>query len=361
MNDPSIVPTRYWHSLPDSGRVQCDVCPRHCQLSEGQKGLCFVRACQDNQVVLTSYGRSSGYCIDPIEKKPLYHFLPGTPVLSFGTAGCNLTCAFCQNWEISKSREIDTLSDEAPPERIARAAAALDCRSVAFTYNDPVIFLEYAVDVARACRDTGVKTVAVTAGYICDEPRREFFSQLDAVNIDLKAFSDEFYRKTCGGELEPVLDTLRYLRHETDIWLEVTTLLIPGMNDSDEELDAASRFMSEELGPDVPWHFSAFHPDHKLRDRPQTSGEILTRACEIARNRGMRYVYTGNVHDESGGSTYCAQCGEQVIGRDWYVLTKWNLAAGHCGSCGAACPGVFEDTPGSWGARRQPVRLSDFV
>jgi pyruvate formate lyase activating enzyme len=361
MNDPSIVPTRYWHSLPDSGRVQCDVCPRHCQLSEGQKGLCFVRACQDNQVVLTSYGRSSGYCIDPIEKKPLYHFLPGTPVLSFGTAGCNLTCAFCQNWEISKSREIDTLCDEAPPDRIARAAAALDCRSVAFTYNDPVIFLEYAVDVARACRDTGIKTVAVTAGYICDEPRREFFSQLDAVNIDLKAFSDEFYRKTCGGELEPVLDTLRYLRHETDIWLEVTTLLIPGMNDSDEELDAASRFMSEELGPDVPWHFSAFHPDHKLRDRPPTSGDILTRACEIARNRGMRYVYTGNVHDESGGSTYCAQCGEQVIGRDWYVLTKWNLAAGHCGSCGAACPGVFEDTPGSWGARRQPVRLSDFV
>jgi pyruvate formate lyase activating enzyme len=360
MSDSSVVSTRYWQPLPDTGRVQCDVCPRHCQLNEGQRGLCFVRGCQDGQIVLTSYGRSSGYCIDPIEKKPLNHFLPGTPVLSFGTAGCNLACGFCQNWEISKSREVDTLSDQAPPERIARAADALGCRSVAFTYNDPVIFLEYAVDVARSCHERGIKSVAVTAGYVCDEPRREFFASIDAANVDLKAFTEGFYKKTCGGELAPVLDTLRYLRHETDVWLEVTTLLIPGMNDSDEELDAASRFMSEELGRDVPWHFSAFHPDHKLRDRLRTPGETLTRAREIARNRGMRYVYTGNVHDESGGSTYCAQCGDQIIGRDWYVLTRWNLEAGRCGTCGTACPGVFDDVPGNWGSRRQPVQLSDF-
>jgi pyruvate formate lyase activating enzyme len=352
--------TRYWQRLPDSGRVQCDVCPRHCQLNEGQRGLCFVRACRGGEVVLESYGRSSGYCVDPIEKKPLNHFLPGTPVLSFGTAGCNLACAFCQNWEISKSREVDTLSDEAPPSRIAKAALELGCRSVAFTYNDPVIFLEYAVDVARACREVGIKTVAVTAGYVCDAPRREFFAQIDAANVDLKAFSDAFYRKTCSGELEPVLDTLRYLKHETDTWLEVTTLLIPGMNDSDEELALASRFMFEELGPDVPWHFTAFHPDHKLRDRPRTPGETLSRAREIARDQGMRYVYTGNVNDESGGSTYCAECGERVIGRDRYVLTEWKLGAGHCDHCGATCPGVFDEQPGDWGARRLPVRLSDF-
>jgi pyruvate formate lyase activating enzyme len=353
--------TRYWQRLTGTDRVQCDVCPRHCQLKEGQRGLCFVRACRGGEVVLESYGRSSGYCVDPIEKKPLNHFLPGTSVLSFGTAGCNLACRFCQNWEISKSREVDTLSDEAPPALIARAAAALGCSSVAFTYNDPVIFLEYAVDVARACTAVGIKTVAVTAGYICDAPRREFFAEIDAANVDLKAFSDGFYRKTCGGELEPVLDTLRYLKHETDVWLEVTTLLIPGMNDSDEELHAASRFMFEELGADVPWHFTAFHPDHKLRDRPRTPSETLSRAREIARNHGMHYVYTGNVRDEAGGSTYCAACGERVIGRDGYVLTEWKLGAGRCDACGADCPGVFDLRPGDWGSRRLPVRLADFA
>ena len=360
MSESSTVATRYWQRLPDSGRVQCDVCPRHCQLKEGQQGLCFVRACRGGEIVLESYGRSSGYCVDPIEKKPLNHFLPGTPVLSFGTAGCNLACAFCQNWDISKSREIDTLSDEAPPDRIARAAVALGCRSVAFTYNDPVIFLEYAIDVARACSAVDIKTVAVTAGYVCDAPRREFFSEIDAANVDLKSFSDAFYRKTCSGELEPVLDTLRYLKHETDVWLEVTTLLIPGMNDSDEELRAASRFMYEELGADVPWHFTAFHPDYKLRDRPRTPSQTLSRARNIARDQGLRYVYTGNVHDESGGSTYCAECGERVIGRDWYVLTEWKLSGGCCDYCGAPCPGVFDHQPGDWGSRRLPVRLSDF-
>jgi len=361
--DPSsaVVSTRYWHRREDDDRVQCDVCPRACRLKEGQQGLCFVRARQNDEIVLTSYGRSSGYCVDPIEKKPLHHFLPGTPVLSFGTAGCNLTCSFCQNWDISKSRELDTLADEAPPERIARAAEQLGCRSVAYTYNDPVIFLEYAVDVAQACKERGIKSVAVTAGYICDEPRRELFSHMDAVNVDLKAFSEDFYFELCSGALQPVLDTLLYLKHETDVWLEVTTLLIPGQNDSREELEAASRWMSEELGADVPWHFSAFHPDYKMRETPQTSIEILARAREIALAHGMRYVYTGNVHDQQGGSTWCTGCGEQLIGRDWYVLTAWNLdAEGCCTSCGEPCAGVFEPKPGSWGSRRMPVRLADF-
>lgn len=357
----SIVPTRYWHRLP-SGDVQCDVCPRHCKLNEGQRGLCFVRARQNDGIVLTTFGRSSGFCVDPIEKKPLNHFLPGTPVLSFGTAGCNLTCRFCQNWDISKSREIDTLSDAASPERIAAVARSLNCRSVAFTYNDPVIFLEYAVATADACHAVGVKTVAVTAGYICDEPRRELFRHMDASNVDLKAFSEDFYRRTCTGSLAAVLETLRYLHDETDVWMEVTTLLIPGENDSDAELHAASQWFAEHLGPDVPWHFTAFHPDYKMLDRAATPPFTLARAHDIATSYGLHYVYTGNVHDRARGSTYCPSCHAQVIGRDWYELTAWKLTAdGRCGTCGAACAGVFEERPGRWGARRLPVRLADFA
>jgi pyruvate formate lyase activating enzyme len=327
-------------------------------LLDGQRGLCFVRARRGDEIALTTYGRSSGFCIDPIEKKPLNHFLPGTPVLSFGTAGCNLSCRFCQNWDISKSREFDTLADAASPEEIARAAKANGSRSIAYTYNDPVIFLEYAVDVAQACRELDLKSVAVTAGYICDEPRREFFGSMDAANIDLKAFSDDFYRKVCGGRLDPVLETLRYLKHETRVWFEITTLLIPGENDSEAEIHAASRWISENLGPDVPWHFTAFHPDYRMLDRDRTPFDVLRRAREIARGYGIRYVYTGNVRDRDGASTFCHECGERLIERDGYLLTQWSLSAdGCCRGCGAPCAGVFESTPGDWGARRLPVRL----
>jgi len=349
---------RYWHELED-GRIQCDVCPRFCKLREGQRGLCFVRAREGDEIVLTTYGRSSGFCVDPIEKKPLNHFLPGTPVLSFGTAGCNLTCKFCQNWDISKATEFDRLQDEASPAEIARAAKELGARSVAFTYNDPVIFLEYAVDVANACRDAGLKTVAVTAGYITPEARKEFFGAMDAANIDLKGFTESFYKTLCTAELKPVLETLEYVKHETRCWLEITTLLIPGKNDSPAEIEALSNWIGERLGPDTPLHFSAFHPDWRMRDVPQTPALTLQTARNIALQGGLRYVYTGNMHDEAGQSTYCHNCGERLIGRDWYDITSWSMSAdGRCAKCRAACGGVFEERPGDWGSQRLPVRLS---
>jgi pyruvate formate lyase activating enzyme len=354
----TTVPTRYWHAL-DDGRVQCDVCPRHCRLHEGQRGLCFVRARHDDTIVLTTYGRSSGFCVDPIEKKPLNHFLPGTPVLSFGTAGCNLSCRFCQNWDISKSREMDTLADAASPDAIAERAVALGCRSVAFTYNDPVVFLEYAVEVARACRARGVRTVAVTAGYVDPEPRAELFDHMDAANIDLKGFSDEFYNRICAGELQPVLDTLEYVHRHTTVWLEITTLLIPGLNDRDEELRALAGWVIDHLGPDVPLHFTAFHPDWKLLNRPPTPPDTLRRARRIAQEAGVRYAYTGNVRDLDGGTTYCHACGAPLIVRDGYDIRAWALdAEGCCPRCGMACAGVFEPTPGDWGARRHVVRMT---
>jgi pyruvate formate lyase activating enzyme len=361
LSGAELFPGRYWHMLED-GRVQCDVCPRLCKLREGQRGLCFVRARSGDGVVLTTYGRSSGFCIDPIEKKPLNHYLPGTPILSFGTAGCNLTCKFCQNWDISKSREFDTLTDRATPEAIARAAEATGCRSVAFTYNDPVIFLEYAIDVAEACRARGIKTVAVTAGYICNEPRVEFYRHMDAANVDLKGFTEDFYQKLCTAHLQPVLDTLVYLKKQTDVWFEITTLLIPGQNDSDEELEAETAWIVENLGPDVPVHFTAFHPDWKMLDTPPTPPATLSRARAIGVKNGIRYAYTGNVYDAAGGSTYCHGCGALLIGRDWYELGAWNLTDdGECVRCGTACAGVFDGRPGGWGRRRTPVRLRTFA
>jgi pyruvate formate lyase activating enzyme len=352
------VSGRYWQRLAD-GRLQCDVCPRECKLADGQRGLCFVRARKGEEIVLTTYGRSSGFCVDPIEKKPLNHFLPGTPVFSFGTAGCNLTCKFCQNHDISKSREMDTLMDRAAPEAIAAAAQAAGCKSVAFTYNDPVIFLEYAVDTAKACHARGLKTVAVTAGYIKPAARAEFFAHMDAANIDLKGFTQDFYAKLCTGQLDAVLDTIKYVRHETPCWVELTTLLIPGQNDDPEELKRLSEWVVGELGPDVPLHFTAFHPDFRMRDLPSTPPETLLSAYRIATAAGLRYVYTGNIHHEATGTTYCHTCGTALIGRDWHEITRWALTPeGACAACGTPCAGVFEAAPGTWGRRRQPIRLN---
>ncbi|MBB54802.1 MAG: AmmeMemoRadiSam system radical SAM enzyme [Magnetovibrio sp.] len=354
-------PGRYWHRLSD-GRVQCDLCPRFCKLKEGQRGLCFVRACGPDGIVLTTYGRSSGFCIDPIEKKPLNHFLPGTPILSFGTAGCNLTCKFCQNWSISKAREFDKLQDLASPAAIAQAAMQTKCRSVAYTYNDPVIFLEYAVDTAKACRERGIKNVAVTAGYICPDPRAEFYKWMDAANVDLKAFTEKFYKELCTSKLSKVLDTLKYLKHETDVWFEITDLIIPGENDSEKEIDEMTSWVVKHLGPDVPMHFSAFHPDWKMMDKPRTPKSTLARAREIALANGVRYAYTGNIHDFDGHSTYCHVCNHRLIGRDWYELSDWNIRfggnySGNCSNCGSRVAGVFEETQGDWGRKRVPVRF----
>lgn len=353
----SVVSTRHWHRLEDD-RVQCDVCPRACKLREGQRGLCFVRGCENGEIKLYSYGRSSGFCVDPIEKKPLNHFLPGSAVLSFGTAGCNLACKFCQNWDLSKSRAMDRLTDAARPDTLARAARRLGCASLAFTYNDPTVFMEYAMDTADAGHALGIRSVAVTAGYMCAAPRREFYRHMDAANVDLKGFTEEFYREVCGGHLQTVLDTLVYLKHETRVWFEVTTLLIPGLNDSDAELENETRWFMENLGPDVPLHFTAFHPDWKMRNRPFTPLATLERARRIALHNGLHYCYTGNVHDRAGSSTWCPGCGALMIERDWYELGEWHLTStGACERCGTRVPGVSGAVPGSWGRRRMPVKL----
>ena len=353
--DPFTVPTRHWHRL-DDGRVQCDVCPRACRLHEGQRGLCFVRGRVDDMVVLTSYGRSSGFCVDPVEKKPLSHFLPGTPVLSFGTAGCNLACKFCQNWDISKSRDIDTLADQASPAALAGLAQSLDCRSVAFTYNDPVIFWEYAVDVADACHERGVKAIAVTAGYMCPQPRQEFYRHIDAANVDLKAFTEAFYHQVCAARLADVLDTLRFLRHETDVWLEITTLLIPGRNDSDEEIDAETRWIARRarrrraaaLHGVPPRLQDARHPpdsgddaDQGPPDRPGQRAEVRVHRQRPRPRRGDDLLPRVR---RAGGRPGLVRPGHVPAGR-----------TGRCTRCGTQLPGVYAGPAGRWGRRRLPV------
>lgn len=355
--EPTIVAGRWWHTL-DDGRVQCDLCPRECKLRPGQAGFCFVRENRQGRMALSSYGRASGFCVDPIEKKPLNHFMPGSSVLSFGTAGCNLGCRFCQNWDISKAREADRLTDRAMPERIADAAVGAGARSVAFTYNDPVIFAEYAIDTAAACHERGLKTVAVTAGYIGETARADFFGCLDAANIDLKAFTERFYHKLCFAHLGPVLDTLRWVRNNTEVWIEVTTLIIPGHNDSPEEIDRLCDFMVHELGPEVPLHFSAFHPDFKMTEIARTPASTLQRAREQALGHGLHHVYTGNVYDQAGQSTYCPGCGATVVEREWFQLGTYGLDdQGRCTTCGHQLPGVFDGPAGDWGRQRMRVLI----
>ena len=356
--DRDAHPARWWHPLED-GRVQCDLCPRDCKLHAGQRGACFVRQRVGDEMVLTTYGRSSGFCIDPIEKKPLNHFYPGSSVLSFGTAGCNLACKFCQNWDISKSRDMDKLQAQASPAAIAHAAQQAGALSVAYTYNDPVIFAEYAMDTADACRALGIKSVAVTAGYMHAAPRREFYTKMDAANVDLKGFTERFYQDLCAASLTPVLDTLAYIKAETDCWLEITTLLIPGENDSDEEVRQLSQWVMRELGPDVPLHFTAFHPDHKMRDTGATPAATVKHARRIAIDEGLHYVYTGNIHDAEGGATYCPGCAEKVIARDWHDVGAVRInAAARCAHCGTHIAGRFGAFHKPLGRRRIPVAIA---
>ncbi len=351
----------WWHADEETGRVVCDLCPRACHLKPGDRGFCFVRENRDGRMVLGTYGRSTGFCVDPIEKKPLNQFFPGTSILSFGTAGCNLGCKFCQNWDISKSREVERLSEFAAPEMIAEAARQLGCASVAYTYNDPVIWAEYAIDTARACRAVGVRSVAVTAGYIRPAAREVFFREMDAANVDLKAFTEEFYFQLTYSHLQPVLDTLHWLKHETDVWFEITNLIIPDENDSADELRNMCDWILASVGDEVPVHFTAFHPDFRLRDKPPTPLATLLAAYDIARQQGLKYVYVGNVDDLRHQSTYCPHCGEVLIERNWYDLGAYRLRGDCCGQCGGKIAGRYQDAPGTWGRKRQPVRISQFA
>lgn len=352
--------SKWWHPVGTEGKIVCTLCPRECHIPSGSRGFCFVRANIDGQMALTTYGRSSGFCIDPIEKKPLAHFLPGTPVLSLGTAGCNLGCKFCQNWDISKSREMDTIASEATPEAIVAAAKRAGCKSIAFTYNDPTIWAEYAIDIAKLARQEGIKTVAVTAGYISPEARREFYQWMDAANVDLKGFTETFYRKLCQAELAPVLETIEYLHRETNVWQELTTLLIPGENDSPEEIKQMCGWILDHLGDEVPIHFTAFHPDFKMLDKTRTPHETLIAARQIALDIGLKYAYVGNVHDVARESTYCPGCHKLIIERDWYELGQYHLLGNACAFCGTKIAGVFDtqtNKPGDWGRKRVPLRV----
>jgi len=350
----------WWHDDAEEGRIVCDLCPRDCHLRPGDRGFCFVRENRDGQMVLSTYGRSTGFCIDPIEKKPLNQFYPGTSVLSFGTAGCNLGCKFCQNWSISKSREIEQLSENASPEAVAQAALKLGCRSVAYTYNDPVIWAEYAIDCAKACRAAGVKSVAVTAGYITPQARPTFYEFMDAANVDLKGFTEHFYRHLTLSHLEPVKDTLRWLVHESPVWTEITNLIIPQENDSRDELKAMCDWILEALGPDVPVHFTAFHPDFRMMDRERTPAETLLAAHDIAVRTGLHYAYVGNIQSGKQQTTYCPGCKKPLIGREGYTITRYDLNGNRCRHCGTTITGHYDSAPGSWGSRRQPVRISQF-
>jgi pyruvate formate lyase activating enzyme len=336
---------RYWEPAP-GGKVLCTLCPRECRIGEGQDGFCFIRRNRGGRLVTAGWGTTTGFALDPVEKKPLNHFFPGSTVLSFGTAGCNLGCRFCQNWDISKAREDERLSEDTwTPERVVNLAVARGAPGLAFTYNDPVIWAEYAIDLAREARARGLKTVFVTNGYVGKAAREEIFPWMDAANVDLKAFTEEFYAKTTFSHLAPVLDTLEWLARETDVWVEVTNLMIPGLNDGEDETRALAGWVLEHMGPDVPLHFTAFHPDFKMRDRPRTPPRTLSRAREIARAAGLRHVYTGNVHDREGQTTFCPGCGEKVIERDWFAVRAARMRGGACGACGARIAGRFDAGP----------------
>lgn len=336
------VEARWWHKAED-GRLECTLCPRYCRMADGQHGFCLIRENQGGRLIQTAWGHSSGFAVDPIEKKPLYHFLPGSKVLSFGTAGCNLACKFCQNWSISKARLNLNTADLVTPEDVAIAALENDCPTVAYTYNDPTIFGEFVIDVARATTAVGIRNVMVTAGYITKQAREDIYPWIDAANVDLKGFSEEFYRKMTLSELAPVKDTIRWLCRETPVWVELTTLLIPGKNDSPDELERMTDWILEELGPDVPIHFTAFHPDFKLMDLPRTPKATLTMARNIAMRKGIHYVYTGNVVDPEGGTTLCAGCGQALLTRNWHRITTRNLHGNECTTCGTVLPGVFAE------------------
>ncbi len=332
---------RWWTTLPD-GRIDCFLCPRHCHLAEGQRGFCYVRENLGGVLVQHAYGRPAALAVDPIEKKPLFHFYPGSAILSLGTAGCNLGCQFCQNFDISKARSMQDNARQLDPQEIVEMALEYGVPAIAFTYNEPTIWAEYAIDIACAAHQAGLRTVMVSNGYVTREAFFELYEHIDAANIDLKGFSEEFYARVTLAHMRPVLDVLRWLRHETKVWLEITNLIIPGCNDRPEETEALCAWILGELGNDVPLHFTAFHPDFKMLDREPTPPETVHRAREIALERGLKYVYEGNLLTRDGGNTHCPACHRTLIRRTWHQLNEVAIVNGCCAHCGAEIAGRWD-------------------
>jgi pyruvate formate lyase activating enzyme len=347
----------FWWRAEDDGRILCTLCPRYCRMGDGQAGFCYIRKNISGKLYSLGYGTSTGFAIDPIEKKPLNHFLPGTEILSFGTAGCNLGCRFCQNWSISKAKLDEARSRRVAPNEVVRLAQRNRAPSIAFTYNDPVIWGEFVIDISRLAREQGLKSVMVTTGYITPEARPEVYRYIDAANVDLKAFSERFYHKITFSHLDPVLDTLKWLKHETDIWFEITNLMIPGENDDPAETQRLCAWVVENLGDSVPLHFTAFHPDFKMIDKPRTPAATLKRARQIAVSEGIKYCYVGNVFDDEGQTTYCPSCKRSLIQRSWHDVTEYNLDGDQC-ACGTRIAGVFAASSRVNPCQSQPRRLA---
>lgn len=338
--EEKYYPAKWWEQAPN-GKILCTLCPRYCTIGEGQAGFCFIRQNIGGSLYSVGYGRPTGFAIDPIEKKPLNHFLPGSEILSFGTAGCNLGCKFCQNWSTSKARIDTTNSIYATPEDVIQIAKKYKTPSIAYTYNDPVIFGEYVIDVSKIARQNGINNVMVTAGYIDKNARKDVFRHIDAANVDLKAFTEKFYHNLTFSHITDVLETLIWLKKETGIWIEITNLIIPDENDSDDEIRKMCDWIVENLGDEVPLHFTAFHPDFKMIDKPGTPQSTLSKARSISKSRGIKYCYTGNVHDIDGQTTYCPYCNSKLISRNWHSVISNKLREGHCYNCGLMIAGKF--------------------
>jgi pyruvate formate lyase activating enzyme len=332
-----------WWEPTDGGKILCTLCPRYCKIGDGQPGFCYIRQNQGGKLYTIGYGRPTGFAIDPIEKKPLNHFLPGSTILSFGTAGCNLGCKFCQNWSMSKAKLDDDNSLDVSPEGVVALAKSNGTPSIAFTYNDPTIFGEYVIDISKIAREEGIKSVMVTAGYIDKEARKDVYKYIDAANVDLKGFTERFYWKNTYSHLDDILDTLIWLKNETDVWFEITTLLIPDENDSSEEIKLECEWILKNLGDSIPLHFTAFHPDFKMIDKERTPEITLTSARKIAFDSGIKYCYVGNVHNKEGQTTYCPNCKEKLIKRNWHSVLSNNLKGGKCRKCGEKIEGVFNN------------------
>jgi len=338
-SSPTLHEAMWWESDPD-GRAHCYLCPRHCRIGAGQSGFCFIRVNHNGKLYSLGYASPAALQVDPIEKKPLNHFLPGTRVFSMGTAGCNMGCFFCQNWDISKSHHDQARSRHVPPEQVPELARQHGCDSIAFTYNEPTIWGEYIIDICKAARPYGLKTVMVTNGYITYDAFHDIYDHIDAANVDLKAFTENFYGKITLTHLQPVLDMLLWLKKETCVWFELTNLMIPTLNDDPAETRKLADWIVENLGPDVPLHFTAFHPDFKLQDKPPTPPETLHRARRIALDAGLHFVYEGNIFSEAA-NTSCPACRELLIRRSWHDVLQNNLRAGNCPRCRSSIPGVW--------------------